>query len=301
MPADSQGREALCPQCQHVFVVEPASAITSQPAMPVLIRAGESPPYRNDSDAGPFDDLNVDNRFASFHRYRAGGGLATTAKAFFVLILLSEMALLGSNYLQYELSVRLLANVPVADAELNSNDQRQMALGIAHFVIFIASAIVFVVWFYRVHANLEPLGAHGLKYTPGWAAGSFFVPILNLFRPVQIAQEIWRNSDPDAVESGRVHMEASPNSVLIGFWWAAWIVCNLLSNVALRMPVNSPVTLQSATQMQMVSGAASMVAASLALIMIWNIDARQTARADAIQAALNRGDDEGHFVSPRVD
>jgi hypothetical protein len=289
MPADSQGREVRCPECLNVFLVETTTAITSQPATPTSVRVGDLSPYRDESDSGPFDDLNVDNRFASFNLYRAGGGLATAAKVFFVLILLADMAFLGTNYLQYELSLRLLANVPVPDAELNSNNDRQMALGVANFIIFIVTAIVFVVWFYRVHANLVPLGARNLTYTPGWAAGSWFVPILNLYRPVQIAQEIWRNSDPDAVDSGRIREEAASNSVLIGFWWASWIVCNVLSNIALRMPVNSPITLQSATQMQMVSGATSMIAASLALIVIWNIDARQTARADAIHAAINRG------------
>src|SRR5262245_28264916 len=102
MPADSEGREARCPQCQNVFFVEATTAITSQPATPVSVRAGDAPSYREDAEAGPFDHLNVDNRFASFRLYRAGGGLATTVKVFFVLILLTEMALLGSNYLQYE-------------------------------------------------------------------------------------------------------------------------------------------------------------------------------------------------------
>ncbi|MBM3996772.1 MAG: DUF4328 domain-containing protein [Planctomycetes bacterium] len=32
----------------------------------------------------------------------------------------------------------------------------------------------------------------GLTYTSGWAVRCWFVPILNFYRPVQIAQEIWR-------------------------------------------------------------------------------------------------------------
>ena len=31
----------------------------------------------------------------------------------------------------------------------------------------------------------------------GWAIGPWFVPILNLFRPWQIAVETWEGSDPD--------------------------------------------------------------------------------------------------------
>lgn len=294
LPSDFQGRDVRCPQCQNVFTVNAATEITAAlpPALPTHsagVQAGSPAASPWDLENASGQELSVQDRFSWFRRYQPGGGLATAVKAAFVLILLTEMTLLGSNYLQYELSQQLLKNVPVPQAELESNDARQLGLGIAHFVIFIVTAIVFVCWFYRVHANLQPLGASGLQYTPGWAAGSWFVPILNLFRPVQIAQEIWRNSDPDAIDSGRVRLEPSPSSTLIGFWWAAWLVCNVISNIAIRMPVNSPSTLESATMMQMVSGATSLIAASLALLVIWNIDARQTARADAIQAAINRG------------
>jgi Domain of unknown function (DUF4328) len=101
---------------------------------------------------------------------------------------------------------------------------------------------------------------------------------------VQIAQEIWRNSDPDAVAGENIRLEASANSALIGSWWASWIISNVISNISVRMEwsVNSPESLQAATGAAMVAEAATIVAAALALAVVSAIDARQTARAEAL-------------------
>jgi hypothetical protein len=220
----------------------------------------------------------------SGRRFVPSAGLGLAVKIFLSLSILLEAVMLASDYQQYQLALRMIAGANVADAELESNDARQMALGLIHFLLFIAGAIIFVIWFYRVHANLEPLGARHLIYTSGWAAGSWFVPILNLFRPVQIAQEIWRNSDPEAIGPGDRYRDTSGNSTLIGFWWAMWIFTNILSNISVRMAwaVNSPESLRSATVMSMVDAAVTIPAALLAIAVVSAIDSRQMARAEAL-------------------
>jgi hypothetical protein len=80
------------------------------------------------------------------------------------------------------------------------------------FAAFVLTAIVFLVFFHRAYSNLATLGPSERRYTPGWAVGSWFVPILNLFRPKQIANDIWRGSDGSAVP-GVFH-----------WWWALYLV-----------------------------------------------------------------------------
>src|SRR5262249_35800647 len=144
-----------------------------------------------------------------------------------------------------------------------------------------------VIWFHRAHANLEPLGARHLTYTSGWAAGCWFVPILNLFRPVQIAQEIWRNSDPNALVEEDLHRPTSANSVLIGFWWPLWIITKVTSTIRFRMrlALNWPETLRAATAVSMIAEVATVLAAMLALAVVTGNDARQSARAEALGMA----------------
>jgi hypothetical protein len=80
----------------------------------------------------------------------------------------------------------------------------------------IISFILLMVWFHRSYTNLASYNNMGLKYSAGWAVGSFFVPLLNLFRPYQIAQEIWTASDPEASTVG---WKQSKISIVIIFWW----------------------------------------------------------------------------------
>ena len=82
------------------------------------------------------------------------------------------------------------------------------SVGLAAFVL---TSIVFL-FFHRAYSNLAVLGATEQRWSPGWAVGSWFIPILNLFRPKQIANDIWRGSDGSAIPS------------VFTTWWAFWIL-----------------------------------------------------------------------------
>jgi hypothetical protein len=62
----------------------------------------------------------------------------------------------------------------------------------------LATAIAFLMWIHRVSKNLYPLGAVGQRFSPGWAVGWWFVPVMFFFRPYQVMGEIWRGSSPDS-------------------------------------------------------------------------------------------------------
>ena len=47
-------------------------------------------------------------------------------------------------------------------------------------------------WMFRAYNNVDAVAPGARRYDGGWAIGSWFVPILNLFRPKQIINDIWR-------------------------------------------------------------------------------------------------------------
>jgi hypothetical protein len=157
-------------------------------------------------------------------------------------------------------------------------------LGVLQLMLRIGTAVAFCTWFYQAHENLRRLGARGLSYTSGWAAGAFFVPILNLFRPYQIAQEVWKASDPAAPPGDRYGWRRRPGSVLIGGWWACWLLGNIVAAFSRLGRVGAPRDLrglQWAVLVAILSHALAAVAAVLALFMVRDIRQRQLRKDEA--------------------
>jgi hypothetical protein len=77
-------------------------------------------------------------------------------------------------------------------AEVTSNDNRMQIIGVLQLVLLVWTAICLLIWMYRSYKNLPALGAQELTLSPGWAAGGFFVPFLNLVIPYMVMSEIWR-------------------------------------------------------------------------------------------------------------
>jgi hypothetical protein len=105
------------------------------------------------------------------------------------------------------------------------SDERLAAGGAALLAVFIVATFLWIVWFHRAYRNVESLDRIGLRFGTGWAIGAWFVPILNLFRPKQIANDIWRATDPDPPEG--LAWTSRPVAPIVHWWWATWLVASL--------------------------------------------------------------------------
>jgi hypothetical protein len=143
--------------------------------------------------------------------------------------------------------------------------------------VFVPTAVVFCMWMYRSYANLSELGMRGLRFSPGWAAGAFFVPILNLYRPCQIAQEMWRASTPGIPDDEEHSWQTAAGSGVVGSWWAFWLISGVVQWIAFRI-ASDPRYLKGpeAVAMWLMAGEGlSCVAALFAILMVWQLRARQ--------------------------
>lgn len=87
-------------------------------------------------------------------------------------------------------------------------------------LIGLSSGIAFIMWFRRAYFNLHQKVSY-LAHAEGWAAGCWFVPIINLFLPYQIMKEIHVETKELFVREG---MDAPGYSTkLIGWWWGLWL------------------------------------------------------------------------------
>jgi hypothetical protein len=96
---------------------------------------------------------------------------------------------------------------------------------LAQFGSFLTSAVFVCIWVHRAVANLPALRRYG-TFTAGAAVGSFFIPFLNLVRPMKMMSELWRLSDPD---------EQHTTSSLISLWWGAWIISGIITYMSSRI------------------------------------------------------------------
>ena len=55
---------------------------------------------------------------------------------------------------------------------------------VGNLVVFVASVVFVGRWILQAHKNLRNAGYEN-EFTPGWALGWFFVPLMNLFKPFQ--------------------------------------------------------------------------------------------------------------------
>ncbi len=108
---------------------------------------------------------------------------------------------------------------------------------------------------------------------------SFFVPILNLFRPCQIMKEIWAGSNPAAVQDGRVARRPRVPA-LVSWWWVLWLAMNLVGFLAVRMAMDadSIYVLVAVGWTSLVSDLLAVPAAVLAILVVRRADAHQDER-----------------------
>jgi hypothetical protein len=86
------------------------------------------------------------------------------------------------------------------------------------FVSRFAIVVLFPVFMVRANRNARVFGSP-MSISAGLAAGSFFIPIMNLWKPYQAMKEIWQGSDPDpAAHAFTVRVPA-----LLPWWWGLFL------------------------------------------------------------------------------
>jgi Domain of unknown function (DUF4328) len=176
----------------------------------------------------------------------------------------------------------IMAGNFVSRGDAQAADDRQSAIAWAQLGLFLATGALFIAWFHGAYSNLRRLGISSLRFGTKWAVGSWFVPFLNLVRPKAIANDIWRGSDPGLPQRSSPDTGSVP--WFINAWWAAFILATLVSRIAFQTGQNAKTlsALGTATNFSTVADAVDFVAALLAVVVVYQIFARQRARAAGI-------------------
>jgi hypothetical protein len=210
--------------------------------------------------------------------------------------------------------------IPIRQLGPQLQDQVSPApLGGIASLLSLGTGLAWLMWQHKAQSDLYARQLPGLKYTPGWAVGWWFIPIANLFMPYLAVRELWDNvgRPPGAPSAGRRDWKlltwwlsyiASSYLVLIGFFPVLAAVFRSISDqTALNGSTRitsitlSAASIHAAQSWTIVGDALRVVAAGLAVWLVLRISQREDAGGGAMAAPLPGFPWPPPMVPPRPD
>ncbi|WP_431043928.1 DUF4328 domain-containing protein [Streptomyces sp. P1-3] len=142
-------------------------------------------------------------------------GLATTLTVLFGVVIFTLILVLVARGGQYSVLGDILDHKAVTQDEADDADGFYAAMYVLNGMVTLPIIIVWVIWFHRLRRNAEVFAPGQHRMSTGWAAGSWFTPVVNLWFPKQIANDIWRASSPQGPQGVR--------RGLLTAWWATFM------------------------------------------------------------------------------
>lgn len=178
------------------------------------------------------------------------------------------------NDLSFHSLLNRAAEGSVTLAEAEAMDRRQQLISIVALVALAGAGFVFIRWLHTAYRDLRRRGVRDLRFGPGWAIGGWFVPILGLWRPKEVVNDVWRGTDLRPQPG--IPWHDRPVSPLLTWWWGLFLTNAFLGRVAERFYDNahSIGKLRSALNLDIAAQVCDAVAAILAILVVLRMTER---------------------------
>lgn len=150
----------------------------------------------------------------------ATGAIAKLATAVQVLLIVSgalSVVTIGVELFGIAATTEFLSGRTSSVDMLDAYDLISRVVAIVWTLVFIAAGVLWVIWQYRVAKQVV---GH-VRRSPGWHAGSWFIPVVSLWFPYQNISDLWR-------AIGRTR----PSWLIV--WWVLWIANSAVSQISAR-------------------------------------------------------------------
>lgn len=169
--------------------------------------------------------------------YRDPGMISCITIFFIFLELMADVVSIPVNLAERAVLLKIQAEAYETQGEMTAaaeaSDMLSGAFALLYLAGILAAGISFLVWSYRIVKNAHLISYRPLRFTPGWAVFTHFIPILNLFRPYQALSDAFRagkNPGDWVLASG---------SYLLGWWWGIHLASHFVENVAFRLALRA--------------------------------------------------------------
>ncbi|RPK44803.1 DUF4328 domain-containing protein [Streptomyces sp. NBC_01260] len=210
---------------------------------------------------------------------RSPDGLAKTVVVLLAVVVVADLLAVAAD-----VNIRsLLGNGPdngfvaIDEAEADRADMFYAGAGVLQFLATVATAVAFIMWFWRVRANAGIFDASVQPMRPGWAIGGWFMPVAGLWLPRRIAGGIWVASAPTHTDGTWRNVSQVP----VNLWWGAWVVSLLFGRYASRQydRAEMPQEIANAASQMVVSDLLDITAAVFAVLFVRELTRMQGERA----------------------
>lgn len=200
--------------------------------------------------------------------------------------ILTGLTVIGivSGYFELEILKNAQQGEFISDEEANASDIRQMIIGLLQTGLYIASIVVFLNWFRRAYGNLHRIGITYLKHKESMAVWSWFIPIIFLFRPVQIMNEIWTETQ-EKIKKYDSNYNLKSRGLIIGLWWTLFIISNFIGRYVLKTAFKDETIEQliEGSQAILVSDIMQIPEALLVLLIVFQLSKMELKLAEEVK------------------
>ncbi|WP_159447727.1 DUF4328 domain-containing protein [Streptoalloteichus hindustanus] len=169
-------------------------------------------------------------------------------------------------------------NAAVDSLAVDRNDTLHALTSLLQFATLIATGVVLVVWLFRARANAEAMvpAPHHLGRT--WLVIGWLVPVVSLWFPKRIMDDIWRASHPNT-PSTCYDLNLTNRPGLGYAWWAAWLLHLALDRVVSRLLRSESLeSLRLAAIIEANATPIGLVAATSLALLVWRVKGFQEQR-----------------------
>ncbi len=204
-------------------------------------------------------------------------GRASAATTAFQIVIAST---LGFAAFEVALLFTVVSGETLAEVDLallKRIEGAQLPFFLVGLVAAIATMVTLLRWQHRGQKNLHLSGLPDVKYSGGWAGGSWFVPLVNLFVPWMAIVELWRGSVQLAHPADEDWKERRPDPA-IGTWIRLFWIGRMVDGAATRLSETTTTQgeLIAAYGWAIVASAFTVASAVYAIRVIGRITSAQT-------------------------
>jgi len=204
---------------------QPPQQLWPQPSQPFA-----APPAQQYLQPAPWSPVEPPSLRYAHRSFRLVNGLGTAVSILICLVALAQAVLAASEWYTYKV-VKDYVEGPVKDPDRLDRADLAWILAAGGFLLAsLAAGAGFIVWLWRARRNAELFCYGQHRRGRGWVIGGWLCPVVNLWFPKQIVDDVIAASDPRTPPLFP-DLRRIPRHGLVLAWWLTWVATEVIGNV----------------------------------------------------------------------